>query len=92
MNTQRNQVDPHPVMRIAHQLPTFPEQALLDLGFNYAGKDWGNYNQIFWDIDCTVGQVYVVDFKEVWLCVGHGLRQLEKVRTVADLEQLIALL
>lgn len=78
-------------MRIAHQ-QHFSEKALLDLGFTHAGKDWGNGGISYYEYEVGCGQLYVVDFKEVWLCVGHGLRQLERVRTVADLQQLIALL
>jgi len=92
MNALRKHASTHPGMRIAHQLPIFPEQALLDLGFTYAGKDWGNGGITYYEYEVGCGQLYVVDSKEVWLCVGHGLRQLERVRTVADLQQLIALL
>ena len=78
-------------MRIAHQ-QHFSEKALLDLGFTYAGKDWGNGGIPYYEYEVGCGQLYVVHSKEVWLSVGNGLRQLEKVRNTDQLEQLIALL
>ena len=67
----------------------FPEIVLRDLGFEYGGKSWGNDNLPYYEL--FLGQsieVYVVNFEEVWICVGQSYRRTQ-VGSVGVLELLI---
>lgn len=70
----------------------FPEIALRDLGFTDAGNNWGNYNEKYYELDCEVGSVYVVDFERVFISVGNSMRQMDRVTSLDQLQQLVSLL
>lgn len=73
-------------------LGRFPEVALRELGFEYGGKSWGNDNLPYFQRDMDQStEIYVVNFDEVWICIGTKYRKC-KVGNVQELKQLISVL
>ena len=67
----------------------FPEIALRELGFEDGGNNWGNYGQKYYEKWMGGAEISIVDFNEVWICMGHKYRQLHGVGTIEDLKTLI---
>ena len=93
MNRANTMMQPSPRMTVVHLSKAFagrfPEVVLRDLGFDDAGNNWGNQGQQYHEKWMGGAEIFVVDFNEVWICMGAKYRQLPGVKTIEDLKSLI---
>ncbi len=70
----------------------FSHESLLDLGLDFMGFCWGGYNKPYYQIDCELGTICVLDYQDVYMVRGNREDKLCKITTTGKLKQFINLL
>lgn len=71
---------------------TFPHDSLIDLGFEFMGFCWGDYNKPYYELYTEIGTICVVNYKDVYLIKGNREHKMRKISNVEQLNQFINLL
>lgn len=69
-----------------------PHNSLIELGFDFMGYCWGASNKPYYQIECELGTICVVDHRSVYLIKGNREHQMRKISNVEQLKQFINLL
>lgn len=70
----------------------FTHDSLIELGFDFMGFCWGGYNKPYYQIDCELGTICVVDYQDVYMVRGNREDKLCKITSKNLLKQFINLL
>lgn len=73
-------------------LKRFSHDDLISLNFDFMGFCWGGYNKPYYQIDCELGTICVVDYQDVYMVRGNREDKLCKITSKDQLKKFINLL